>query len=197
VTRSARGRATAASVLAIAFVGCNEILDNKPGTLAENDRSSVDAEPSPPRAEGEAPAAPDPQPASKGEQPVDSGDSPSPTGEEEQADHDANAAGGCEAEALLACGAECVDPTTSIAHCGACDVACPPVANGTGACTLGVCGFTCSPGFGDCDVTPANGCEAAFAKDPLHCGACNSPCFPGEDCVNGACVLAGVGPRDG
>lgn len=32
------------------------------------------------------------------------------------------------------------------------------------------------PGTGDCDLNPANGCEAVFATDPQNCGGCNQPC---------------------
>ena len=40
---------------------------------------------------------------------------------------------------------------------------------GDGTCKIG----TCAPGFADCDVTAANGCEIAIAGDVNNCGGCN------------------------
>jgi hypothetical protein len=47
----------------------------------------------------------------------------------------------------------------------------------------------CSAGFGNCDANAANGCEAAFASDPLNCGMCGKSCA-GQACVAGVCNVA-------
>jgi hypothetical protein len=61
---------------------------------------------------------------------------------------------------LVVCGADCVDPRTSVAHCGGCGKACPVAANGDPTCTNGTCRVLCNPGFGDCANDPAQTCSA-------------------------------------
>src|SRR5262245_16041626 len=59
------------------------------------------------------------------------------------------------------CGPRCVDLQRDPMSCGACDKACPAVANGTPACGKGACAIgTCNPNFDDCDHDVTNGCEA-------------------------------------
>ena len=92
-----------------------------------------------------------------------------------------NPADGCE-----------VNVSTSTAHCGRCGNACPVPRNATATCVMSVCGFTCNPGFGDCDGDPANGCERPLTSDTSHCGACNRACdIPGTrwECRAGTCRL--------
>ncbi|MFO0648280.1 MAG: FG-GAP-like repeat-containing protein [Polyangiales bacterium] len=48
----------------------------------------------------------------------------------------------CDAGAT-ACGRTCVDVTSSLAHCGACDHACVAPDHGAATCERGACGFTC------------------------------------------------------
>ncbi len=83
------------------------------------------------------------------------------------------------------CGTKCVtnDPTA----CGPACIACVIPANANATCAAEACGFTCKAGFGDCDMNPANGCEATFATDPLNCGMCGKPCAAGKACVNSVC----------
>lgn len=83
------------------------------------------------------------------------------------------------------CADRCVPPNDPTA-CGATCAVCPTPPNAVAACNAGACAFTCSAGFGNCDANPANGCEAAFASDPLNCGQCGKSCA-GQPCVNGAC----------
>lgn len=127
---------------------------------------------------------------------------------------------GCTPAAPLLCGLECVDPQTSVNHCGACGRKCER-ANATAACTAGECEYTCAPNhmacgdacaacppavpntqptcagnacqlqcvapFADCDMNPANGCEANTSNDPLRCGGC-APCPADHTCNNGVCT---------
>jgi hypothetical protein len=93
---------------------------------------------------------------------------------------DGNPVNGCE-----------VDTTASRDHCGGCGKPCNP-SNGTGACALGVCKVaSCASGFGDCNSSAADGCEANFATDPKNCGSCGAAptetCNLKDDNCNGAC----------
>ena len=72
---------------------------------------------------------------------------------------------GCTPVAPLACGEECVDPNTSINHCGGCNVKCATVANSTTTCTTGTCGFTCKAAFHACTG------KCVAKTDPTACGA--------------------------
>ncbi|MBL8604571.1 MAG: hypothetical protein JNK72_21780 [Myxococcales bacterium] len=98
------------------------------------------------------------------------------------ADCDANNSNGCEANL-----------NASVAHCGRCGGACS-VANGTAACTNGVCSVgTCNAGFGDCDGNPANGCETNLATSDTHCGRCGVACALANaqsTCQSGACAVS-------
>ncbi|MEZ4404994.1 MAG: hypothetical protein R3A52_00690 [Polyangiales bacterium] len=78
---------------------------------------------------------------------------------------DGSDANGCEA-----------DLSTSTAHCGACGRACTAGANATATCAMGRCVVACEPGFADCDMNPANGCEVDTRTSADHCGACGSAC---------------------
>jgi hypothetical protein len=94
------------------------------------------------------------------------------------ADCDRSAANGCE-----------INTTNNLSHCGGCGVVCPSPANATRTCAAGACGFTCLPGFANCDGIASNGCEVNLNTSTTHCGAC------GRGCVipNGAPVCtAGV-----
>jgi hypothetical protein len=48
-------------------------------------------------------------------------------------------------------------------------------------------GFSCQPGLSMC-----NGGCAAFADDPLHCGACDAQCGANETCSSGVCSTVGT-----
>jgi hypothetical protein len=49
-----------------------------------------------------------------------------------------------------------------------CVLPCANPANATGACIAGVCGFTCSSGFADCDRLASNGCEVTLATSAAN-----------------------------
>jgi hypothetical protein len=90
------------------------------------------------------------------------------------ADCDFNPRNGCEAD------------LSNSATCGACRNACPSGPNAGATCTMGVCGLTCSPGFGDCDGLTTNGCETDL-NSSATCGSCSNVCPAGQMCTNGSC----------
>ncbi len=94
----------------------------------------------------------------------------------------------CANPAETSCSDVCVDTSTDLTHCGACDVACGVLDHATVACTLGVCEVgVCDAGFGNCDLNPVTGCEATLASDAQHCGMCDIACGTGKLCVSGVC----------
>lgn len=109
---------------------------------------------------------------------------------------DGNPATGCEVNITtdpancLGCGSVC-----SFQNAGATCSATPPL-----GCAMG----SCNAGFGDCNVSAADGCETSLSTSAAHCGACNQPCaFPNASasCQAFQCVLAacqaGFGNCDG
>lgn len=73
-------------------------------------------------------------------------------------------------------GGVCVDVTSDPAHCGACDVACPPGAS----CTAGAC--SCDGGL----ILCGSACSDT-STDPANCGMCGNACSGGEVCNMGTC----------
>jgi hypothetical protein len=114
------------------------------------------------------------------------------------------ACGNACSEGSSCCFGRCVTPGGDALNCGRCGLACS-AANGTPACTAGVCGVAaCNAGFGDCDGDAGNGCEAELSANPMNCGACGRGCTAGVNastrCAAGACVAecnAGYGDCDG
>lgn len=96
-------------------------------------------------------------------------------------------ANGCPPTAPLLCGTECVDPTTTVNHCGSCPVACPAPPNGTAACTAATCSFLCAPAFHAC----GNACVPKTS--PTACGptcvVCPVPPNAVATCVADACGM--------
>ncbi|MDO9020865.1 MAG: hypothetical protein Q8S73_34520 [Deltaproteobacteria bacterium] len=108
----------------------------------------------------------------------------------------------------------CVPGSTSCASstmrntCGAdglgtTSAACPTPANATApSCTgMGLCGYSCLSGFGDCNRTPGDGCEVALNTTVAHCGSCGRSCDARANstvsCVAGACAyVCNVGFAD-
>jgi hypothetical protein len=81
--------------------------------------------------------------------------------------------------------------TSDVKNCGACSMACPPLAHGKVACVNAVCALTqCDVGFLDCDNNPKNGCETVVANDKNNCGKCGNACGQGQVCINGGCTCA-------
>ena len=81
-------------------------------------------------------------------------------------------------------------------HCGSCSFDCssknwPDVAEYycvNSGCMIALC----NEGYGNCDGTKANGCEADFNLSEDHCGGCDSPCDyvnATEHCESGSCTL--------
>jgi len=102
---------------------------------------------------------------------------------------DANVDSGC-AAATTACGAAgCVDLTTDVQHCGACNVNCTTLPNITSgaSCTAGRCVYTCATGYDDCASTGA-GCPDSLSA-ATSCGSCGVQCAaPNPVCLAGACA---------
>jgi len=93
---------------------------------------------------------------------------------------------GC-APGATRCGEACVETATSVAHCGACGVACS-ASHGTPACGAGRCAIACEPGWGDCDGDAQTGCEVDLGTSPSGCGACGRRCGAAEVCQGGSCA---------
>jgi hypothetical protein len=89
------------------------------------------------------------------------------------------------------CGGTCVDLTTDIDHCMACDNACQTPANIEAFCEGGVCQLgDCDMGWSDCDGQGSTGCESDEAclcdpgqPDPI-------PCYPGPAGTEGVGICA-------
>ncbi len=87
------------------------------------------------------------------------------------------------------------DTKTDVGHCGGCGMPCPAIANGTRACNMGMCMIgSCQPGFDDCNMMVADGCEASLQTDKMNCGTCANKCVDPTNgvgaCVGGMCTLA-------
>jgi len=89
-----------------------------------------------------------------------------------------------------------VDTTSDPINCSACGVGCPAPLNTTATCTDGACGFTCLPGWSNCNGLKDDGCEIHFTVDRLNCGACGAKCPPADQsegaCNMGACGAGGA-----
>ncbi|MFO0608207.1 MAG: hypothetical protein U0324_33890 [Polyangiales bacterium] len=99
------------------------------------------------------------------------------------------------------CNDQCVDTNTAADNCGRCNNRCA-AANAASTCAAGACAFTCNAGFADCDMNPANGCEADLSA-PATCGSCSNRCAGMNGtptCAAGVCGLTcnpGFGNCDG
>ncbi|MBL8601077.1 MAG: hypothetical protein JNK72_04050 [Myxococcales bacterium] len=72
--------------------------------------------------------------------------------------------------------------------CGMCGRACSAPANAAPTCVEGRCGFSCAPGFADCNNDPADGCEVNTNANASNCGQCGNLCNRGLVCSSGSCV---------
>ena len=100
-------------------------------------------------------------------------------------------------DGLLECGASCVDATSDLSHCGACDTACGS-SWGSPTCAGGACMLACEAGFADCNGDAADGCETDLGAAGT-CGACDSSCAdPSPLCarVDGASSCVGACPTE-
>jgi hypothetical protein len=86
-----------------------------------------------------------------------------------------------------------VDLGTSSAHCGGCGKACT-ASNATGTCAAASCTLQCNAGYGNCNGSWSDGCEASTQSSVQHCGACNKPCSAGANataaCNSGTCSVS-------
>ncbi len=75
-------------------------------------------------------------------------------------------------------------------NCGSCDNACD-LLNATPGCNNYNCVvYECVPGFADCDLIDASGCEVDILNDPDNCNGCGIVCeYPNAPaiCVDGSC----------
>lgn len=97
------------------------------------------------------------------------------------ADCDSMASNGCEA-----------NTATSISNCGGCGTRCSS-AGGTPTCAMGSCRVSCSTGFADCNMNPADGCEADLQTTTTRCGSCSHACVLSNatsGCTAGICTIA-------
>lgn len=90
------------------------------------------------------------------------------------------------ADEELCCDFECVDASSSTAHCGGCGVSC----EGTESCIDGAC--RCGDAI--CGVDQAccdDGC-VDLESNPSHCGTCGGSCESDSRCLEGGCVCVGA-----
>lgn len=98
----------------------------------------------------------------------------------------------CESEYLLDCnqsiadGCE-TDSRSDVNHCGDCTTACGSQGTKQALCAQGKCQLTCRPGAGNCDTSPANGCETNLNDDAKNCGRCGFACID-TTCEQGVCA---------
>ena len=91
--------------------------------------------------------------------------------------------GSCDGSEVNGCETTLASDAT---HCGACGNACR-FDHATAECTAGACGFSvCALGYGDCDGSAANGCEASLTS-VVHCGGCGVACDDGDPCTIDTC----------
>jgi len=93
---------------------------------------------------------------------------------------------------LAECNGQCVDLKTNVSNCGQCGNACPYVYSGTATCVAGVCGATCSSGYGACGNPPTS-CSTYLSTDSKNCGSCGNACKTNEYCTGGVCTTCGSG----
>ncbi len=109
------------------------------------------------------------------------------------ADCDMNPSNGCE-----------VDLRNNTRNCGACGRSCPSGSNSVAFCAMGSCTLSCATGYGNCDGSPADGCEVNLRDDVNNCGACGRGCSLANatsGCADAHCTIAscnrGYGNCDG
>ena len=78
-----------------------------------------------------------------------------------------------------------VDTRRNATHCGTCGRSCPVApANAVSLCTEGRCGLICDPGFADCDMDVATGCERSLGQIS-SCGGCGISCDAATEVCQG------------
>jgi hypothetical protein len=91
------------------------------------------------------------------------------------------------------CGTECFDLKTDLTRCGSCSINCTNTTgpNTHAVCSYGACGWSCEPGWGDCNGNSVDGCEVNLNSDPRNCGICGNECdlAAGQPCIAGHCAV--------
>ena len=91
------------------------------------------------------------------------------------------------------CNGSCTDTSKDGANCGACGMACMG-GHANASCSNGQCALgACTPGWGDCNQSSADGCETGLRTDPANCGACGMACAIANaisGCANGCYIAA-------
>ena len=83
-----------------------------------------------------------------------------------------------------------INTSSNVQHCGGCNQACPPVANGIAACASSNCTIgSCIPPYANCNLLYSDGCEVNINTNAAHCGGCNRPCPVGNFCSGGICIV--------
>jgi hypothetical protein len=153
---------------AIAFGGCNSLLDNRPADLvtAVSGTDPEDGGTTSPEARRDADAS-----ASSGDPSTDARAAPPPCVVGEKP-----------------CEGSCVSTNLARYGCGGptCD-RCEP-AHATAACASSACAVgTCDTGWADCNGLAADGCETDLSS-LASCGACGAACAPAGPNVEAACT---------
>jgi hypothetical protein len=95
------------------------------------------------------------------------------------------------------CSATCSDLTKDTNNCGQCGNACAGK-NAAWSCAASTCNITaCAAGFGDCNKSNSDGCEAQLDSDPKNCGKCGMKCMAQNavaGCNNGVCTVGMCSP---
>src|SRR5436189_117334 len=74
------------------------------------------------------------------------------------------------------CASQCIDVSKDAHNCGACGMSCM-TPNAGAACVNGQCtAGMCRAGWGDCNNSPADGCETNLRTDVKNCSACGMTC---------------------
>lgn len=95
----------------------------------------------------------------------------------------------------------CETDLHTLSDCVSCNVPCGDgsgrLPNASASCASGSCDVGgCDPGFGNCDASPGNGCEAPL-NTLVDCGGCNVPCSranASETCASGFCQTVSCDP---
>jgi hypothetical protein len=82
----------------------------------------------------------------------------------------------------------CPNTQTDPANCGVCGHDCNAQPNGgVATCANGVCAFSCSGGFLDCNVGAEDGCETDGTTDAKNCSMCGLSCGLTQTCIGSGC----------
>jgi hypothetical protein len=86
-----------------------------------------------------------------------------------------------------------VELSSTVQHCGACNLGCSPLNVVETVCTGGRCTGECVLGFRDCNNDRrSDGCEVEVVREPSHCGDCGQACSANNiatpRCTDGECT---------